>query len=51
MAQLQIVLSPGDLTAAIQNWVALPANGSHQMNATVAPVVQGNGTVLVLLNT
>jgi len=50
MAQLQTVLTAADLTAAIQAWVALPANGSHQMNATVAPVINTNGSVLVLLN-
>jgi len=50
VAQLEQLLTPADLTEAIQAWVELPTNGSHQMDATVAPVINANGSVLVLLN-
>jgi hypothetical protein len=39
MAQLQIVMAQSDVIAAIQAWCT--ANG-HQMNATVAPALQGS---------
>jgi hypothetical protein len=51
---ITMTLTVADLTAAIQAWVASTAGGSasvaHQMNATVPPVMQGNGGVEVQLN-
>lgn len=55
MATLVMNLSEADLTAAIQQWVASTTGGSvsgvtHQMNATVAPVIIPNGGLQVQLN-
>ena len=52
---LTMTLTQADLIAALQAWVASPQGGSaqaaHQMNATVAPTVDGSGGgVTVQLN-
>jgi hypothetical protein len=53
--KLDMILSQADVVAALQNWVALPTGGSvggvtHQMNATVSPVLGGDGSITVVLN-
>ena len=52
--QLQLVMAPGDLIAALQTWVQTPANFNppvqHQLDATVQPQILTNGTVVLNLN-
>jgi hypothetical protein len=44
---LTMTLTQADVVAALQAWVTLQG---HQMNAVVAPIYTGNGSIIVQLN-
>ena len=45
--QLQMVMAPADVIAALQAWLETQ---DHELNAAVTPTFQANGGILVLLN-
>jgi len=53
MPTMQITLLAPDVMAALTTWVQNPANFggvTHQVNATVAPILNANGTIILQLN-
>jgi hypothetical protein len=54
MAKMQITLNPSDVMAALTAWVQNPANFNpqvtHQVNATVTPVFNSDGSAVLQLN-
>jgi hypothetical protein len=52
--QLQLIMAPSDLIAALQAYVQNPANFTppvqHQLDGTVQPQILANGSVTLNLN-